>query len=148
MGLRKNPRAYIEMPTQPKWVTVWCGLWCRGIIGPFFFENEQGEAFVVNGDRFRAIFNEFLFTKIEEEDIGNISLQQDGATCHRAEATLDVLRPIFEDWIIRSHWLPRSCDLTLLDYYLWGVPKDNCYNDKPETIDALKDNIREPIGEI
>ena len=24
--------------------------------------------------------------------------------------------------------------------------KDNCYADKPETIDALKDNIREPIG--
>ena len=26
--------------------------------------------------------------------------------------------------------------------------KDKCYADKPETIDALKDNIREGIGEI
>ena len=26
--------------------------------------------------------------------------------------------------------------------------KDKCYADKPETIDALKDNIREAIGEI
>ena len=26
--------------------------------------------------------NEFLFTKIEEEDIGNIWFQQDGATYH------------------------------------------------------------------
>ena len=25
--------------------------------------------------------------------------------------------------------------------------KDNCYDDKPETIDSLKDNIREAIGE-
>ena len=25
---------------------------------------------------------------------------------------------------------------------------DKCYADKPETIDALKDNIREAIGEI
>ena len=41
----------------------------------------------------------------------------------------------------------KSCDLTLLDYYLWGV-KDKCYSDKPETTDALKDNIREAIGEI
>ena len=32
--------------------------------------------------------------------------------------------------------------------YLWGAVKDKCYADKPETIDALKDNIREAIGEI
>ena len=31
---------------------------------------------------------------------------------------------------------------------MWGAVKDKCYADKPETIDALKDNIREAIGEI
>ena len=36
----------------------------------------------------------------EEEDIGNIWFQQDGATCHTAEATLYVLRPVFEDSLI------------------------------------------------
>ena len=35
-----------------------------------------------------------------------------------------------------------------LDYYLCGALKDKCYADKPETIDVLKDNIREAIGEI
>ena len=29
-----------------------------------------------------------------------------------------------------------------------GAVKDKCYTDKPETIDALKDNIREANGEI
>ena len=43
---------------------------------------------------------------------------------------------------------PRSCDLTPLDYYLWGAFKDKYYADKRETIDALRDNIREAIGEI
>ena len=38
--------------------------------------------------------------------------------------------------------------MTPLDYYLWGAVKDKCYVDKPETINALKDNIREAIGEI
>ena len=98
------------------------------------------------------MLNEFLFTKIEEEEIGNIWFQQDAATCHTAEATLDVLRPVFEDrTIIRRadvFWPPRSCDLTPLNYYLWGAVKDKCYADKRETIDALKDNIREAIGEI
>ena len=45
-------------------------------------------------------------------------------------------------------WPPRSCDLITLGYYLWGAVKDKCYGDKPETIDVLKDNIREAIGEI
>ena len=45
-------------------------------------------------------------------------------------------------------WPPRSYDLTPLDYYLWGAVKDKCYADKLETIDVLKDNIRESIGEI
>ena len=36
--------------------------------------------------------------------------------------------------------------MTLLDYYLWGAVKDKYDADKPETIDALKDNIREAIG--
>ena len=86
----------------------------------FFFENEQGEAVTVTGDRYRAMLNEFLFTKIEEEDIGNIWFQQDGATCHTAEATLDVLRPVFEDRIISRRtdvvWPLRNCDMTSLDY--------------------------------
>ena len=30
-----------EKPTHPKRVTVCCGLWSRGIIEAFFFENEQ-----------------------------------------------------------------------------------------------------------
>ena len=38
--------------------------------------------------------------------------------------------------------------LTSLAYYMWGVVKDKCYAAKPETIDALKNNIREPMGEI
>ena len=68
----ENPYAYIEKPAHPKRVLVWCGFWSRGIIGAFVFENEQVEAVTVNGDRYRARLNEFLFTKIEEEDIGNI----------------------------------------------------------------------------
>ena len=70
--------------THPKRVTVWCGFWSRGIIGQYFFENEQGQAVTVNGDRYRAMLNEFLFTKIEEEDIANIWFQQEGATFHTA----------------------------------------------------------------
>ena len=70
-----------------------------------FFENEQGEAATVNSDRYRAMLNEFLFTKIE-------GVSKHSATYHIAEATLDVLRPVFEDRIISRRadvvWLPRK----------------------------------------
>ena len=115
----ENPQAYIEKPTYQKRVTVWCGFWSTGIIATFFFENEQGEAVTVNDDRYWAVLNEFLFTKIEQENIGNIWFQQDCPTCHTTEATLDVLRPLFEDRIISRKadvvWLLRSCDLIPLD---------------------------------
>ena len=77
----------------------------------------------VSGNRYRAILNEFLFTKIEEQDNGNIWFQQDGTTCHIAEAILDVLRPIFEDFNINRRadvvLPPRSCNLTPLDCWLY-----------------------------
>ena len=108
----ENSHEYIEKPTHSKRVTVWCGFWSRGIVRPFFFKNEQGEAVTVNGDRYRAMLNEFLFTKIEEENIANIWFQQDDATCYTAKATLDVLRPVFEDRVISRRanvlWPPRS----------------------------------------
>ena len=71
-------------------------------------------AFTFNDDRYRSTLNEILFTQIEEE-----------------EATLDVLRPVFEDRIVSRRadivWPPRSCNLTPLDHYLWGAVKDKCY---------------------
>ena len=71
----ENPHAYIEKPTHPKRVSLWCGFWPRDIIGPFLFDNKQGEAVAVNGDRCLTILNDFLYTKFEEEDIGNIRFQ-------------------------------------------------------------------------
>ena len=126
---------------------MWCGFWFRGIIEPFFFENEQGVTATANDDRYRIMFNEFLFTKIEDD-----WFQRDVATCKTAGATLDVIRPVFEDRIISRKvdvvWPPRGCNSIPLDYYLWGAIKDKCYADKPKTIDTSKDNICEAIVEI
>ena len=36
----KNPKMLIEKPLYPQRVTVWCGFWAGGIIGPYFFSNE------------------------------------------------------------------------------------------------------------
>ena len=41
-----------------------------------------------------------------------------------------------------------AAELMSLRYYLWGAIEDKCYANKPETIDALTNNIREAIAEI
>ena len=53
----ENPQAYIDKTKHLKRVTVLCGFWSRSIIGQFFSGNEQGEAVIVNGDRYRAVLN-------------------------------------------------------------------------------------------
>ncbi|GFS89433.1 hypothetical protein TNCV_1809561 [Trichonephila clavipes] len=41
-----------------------------------------------------------------------------------------------------------SCDLTPLDYFLWGYVKSLVNADKPQTLDHLEDNIRRVITDI
>ncbi|GFX51743.1 uncharacterized protein TNCV_5014451 [Trichonephila clavipes] len=78
--------------------------------------------------------------------------QQDGATCHTARDTIDLFKDTFGDRLISRfgpvNWPPRSCDLTPLDYFLWGYVKSLVYADKPQTLDHLEDNIRRVIADI
>ena len=46
------------------------------------------------------------------------------------------------------NWPPRSYNLTLFDYCLWGAVKDKCYANHPETIKALKHEIEVAIHGI
>ncbi|GFX97902.1 DUF4817 domain-containing protein [Trichonephila clavipes] len=46
------------------------------------------------------------------------------------------------------NWPPRSCDLTPLDYFLWGYVKSLVYADKSQTLDHLEDNIPRVTADI
>ena len=46
------------------------------------------------------------------------------------------------------NWLPRSCNLTPLDSFLWDYAKDRVYVDKPSNLDFLKTNICRVMAEI
>ncbi|GFW77070.1 uncharacterized protein TNCV_2725001 [Trichonephila clavipes] len=71
---------------------------------------------------------------------------------HVTRATIDLLKDTFGDRLISRfgpvNWPPRSCDLTPLDYILWGYVKSFVYADKPQTLDHLEDNIRRVIADI
>ncbi|GFT73317.1 putative DD41D transposase [Trichonephila clavipes] len=123
-----NPQVYVETPLHP------------------------GHSVTVNGDRYRALITNFFIPELNNHDAQELWFQQDGATCHTARATMDLLKDTFGDRLISRfgpvNWPPRSCDLTPLDYFLWGYVKSLVYADKPQTRDHLENNIRRVIADI
>ncbi|KYN44295.1 hypothetical protein ALC56_01266 [Trachymyrmex septentrionalis] len=57
---------------HPQRVTVWCGFWAGGIIGPYFFENEAGQAVTVTGARYRYMITQFFLPKLDDIDVANM----------------------------------------------------------------------------
>ncbi|GFV30057.1 uncharacterized protein TNCV_1195041 [Trichonephila clavipes] len=147
-----NPQVYVETPLHLEKLTVWCALWAGGIIGPYFFQNDEGHNVTVNGDRYIAMITIFFIPELNNHDVQELWFQQDGATRHTARATIDLLKDTFDYHLISRfgpvNWPPRSCDLTPLDYFLWGYVKSLVYADKPQTLDHLEDNIRRVIADI
>ncbi|GFW63169.1 uncharacterized protein TNCV_581091 [Trichonephila clavipes] len=103
-------------------LTVWCALWA-----PYFFKNDEGHNVTLNGDRYRAMITNFFILELNNHDVQELWFRQDGAKCHTARATIDLLRDTFSDRLISRfgpvNWPPRPCDLTPLDYFLWGYEK-------------------------
>ncbi|GFW34186.1 DUF4817 domain-containing protein [Trichonephila clavipes] len=146
-----NPQVYVKTPLHPEKLTVWCALWAGGIIGPYF-QNDEGHNVTVNGDRYRAMITNFFIPELNNHDVQELWFQQEGATCHTARATIDLLKDTFGDRLISRfrpvNWPPRSCDLTPLDYFLWSYVKSLVYADKPQMLDHLENNIRRVIADI
>jgi len=148
----ENPQVIQQLSMHPPRVTVWCGFWVGGVIGPYFFENAAGNAVTVNGVRYRDMITNFLWEELNGIDLEDIFFQQDGATCHTADETMQLLQTKFHGRVISRrgdvNWPPRSCDLTPLDFSLWGFLKGKVYANDPQTIPELKEEIRRTINEI
>ncbi|GFS55545.1 uncharacterized protein TNCV_1627681 [Trichonephila clavipes] len=67
----------------------------------------------------------FFIPELNNHDVQELWFQQDGATCHTARATIDLLKDTLGDRLISRfepvNWPPRSCDLTPLNYFLWAM---------------------------
>lgn len=132
---QQNPHWLITIDNQRIWkVNVWCGIIGDQILGPIFFDE--------NLDRFRyaALIEQDLPNLLENLPLQlrlNMWFQQDGAPAHTARMSRQILNGTFPNrWIGKFgpvNYPPRSPDLTVLDYYLWGRIKDLVYRDRPTT---------------
>ena len=122
------------------------------MIGPYIFVDENDRHVIVNGERYRAMLEDYLCPGLDELDINDMWFQKDGATSTR-HASRSIYRktkfgePVIS-WNGPVEWPPRSCDLTPLDFFLWGHIKSLVNANKPATLDDLKDNIQHEIANV
>ncbi|GFT32646.1 putative DD41D transposase [Trichonephila clavipes] len=94
----------------------------------------------------------FFIPELNNHDVQELCIEQEGATFHTARVTIDLLKDTLGDRLISRFGPvkspPRSCDLTPLDYFLWDCVKSLVYAGKPQTLDHLEDNIRRVIADI
>ena len=81
-----------------------------------------------------------VIPKFKENSIQNYSDWSDGGKVNK------FLLYLLQNIIFRNK--SRTCDLTPLDYFLWGVVKDKCYANHLEKIEALKHEIEVAIHGI
>ena len=93
-----------------------------------FFE-EEGIVVTVTSARYIEMLNNFLRPELERRQVNmrDIWFQQDGATAHTARASMEVIRQMFPGHVISRfgdvRWPPRSPDLSICDFFLWGYLK-------------------------
>ena len=68
----EKPRVISEKQTHPQRVTVWCEFWPGDVIGPYFFENEAGQAATVNAARYLDMITQFFLPKLDNIDVTNM----------------------------------------------------------------------------
>ena len=149
-----NPHVLHERPLHSERVTFWCAVGEFGVLGPYFFEDEDDSAVAITSARYNEMLENFLHAQLNElaADPKNIWFQQDGATVHTAQRTMHYLRELFLRHIISHHsnipWPARSPDLAPCDFFLWGYLKGEIYKHCPCNLVELKMAIREEIQQI
>lgn len=144
-----NPHWMIEIDQQHKFsVNVWCGIIEGKIITYIFEEN-------LNGARYLDfLFNHLpvLLEDVSLETLRNMWFQHDGCPAHYARNVREYLDNQFPArWIGRGGpfaWPPRSPDLTVLDFYLWGRVKETVYTTRPTTREDMILRIQNAIQSI
>ncbi|KAI6648262.1 hypothetical protein LOD99_12071 [Oopsacas minuta] len=123
------------------------------IIGPLFFE-ESVQTVTVTKERYVDVLNKFwneLETRCHTY-IPKSWFQQDGATPHTANITINWLKEHFKHRVVSKRykigWPPYSPDLSPPDFFLWGYLKDRVYKDRPKTITDLKQKIKDEVKGI
>lgn len=142
---RTNEHVFEEKPCRSPSVNVWAMITFNGIHFRFF----NG---ILNGEKYCEILNEVVVPYFTREEARREWFQHDGAPPHFSRAARDVLNEHLPGrWIGRAgplSWPPRSCDLTLNDFWLWGHVRDCVYKYEIPDLETLQTTISNCINNL
>ena len=108
-----NPKEVHERPLQSSKVTVWCAVSSHGVIGPYFFENEERITMTVTSNRYVEMLQSFVAPALNSfPQLHEAWFQQDGATSHTARQSMAAVRELFGNRVISRFgdisWPPQN----------------------------------------
>ena len=141
------PDHYAEFLQGANQLMVWVGLTRTGVVlGPHFAERNLDTREYLRIIRYNVVQRDF---RIHNVDRNVMWWQQDGAPSHTSNATIRYLRGEFPDRLMSKRgdwpWPPRSPDLTVCDFFLWGYLKHQIWNvptqQQPSNLGELRQAI-------
>ena len=98
----------------------------------------------MNGNRYRSMITQYFWPQLDDMDLEDMWFEQDGATSHTANVTINLLKTKFGEHVISRNgpvgWQPRSC--------VFPVGLSQVYANKPATIAELCRNIEREIAAV
>lgn len=129
---------------------AWAGIIDNTIIGPFFFDEN------VTGDTYVEMLVDHVLPEIHRKGLSShdICYMHDGAPAHITRDVRRCLDDNFLHWIGRFDgenklldWPPRSPDLNMIDFFLWGVLQHRVHIHDTDSIDDLTNEIVNEVNE-
>ena len=136
---------------SPK-VNVFCAISGRRVFGPFFFAED-----IVTGKVYQDILENWLMPQLPSEEVQGSIYQQDIAPPHWHKEVQEYLNEYLPGRLVgraaatdyTCTWPPRSLELTVCDFFLWGFVKDNVYVPPlPKTLSGLRESINTATGNV
>ena len=116
------------------------------IIGPFIFAEST-----ITANIYLDMLKHYVVSQLEEFQ-PRVVFQQDGPPPHWGLIVRDFLNETFPNrWIGRNGptpWLPRSPDITPLDFFLWSYVKDRVYRTPVRDVETLQSQIIEVLATV
>ncbi|OZI14484.1 hypothetical protein CE195_08405 [Sodalis-like symbiont of Philaenus spumarius] len=140
----KNPHILQEEKLKSTGITVWAAVTKDGVLS--YDISRQ----TMTGERYASVLSNHIVPHLSQPEMKDVFFQQDGAPPHYANVAKAVLdQNLPNRWIGRGSsfmdWPPRSPDLTVCDFFLWGFLKEKVYCHNIATDDELMRLIEEEL---
>ena len=130
---------------------MWCAISAHGIIGPYFFEGDDGVSVTVNAERYNHMLETFFLLEMRRRNwnMARAWFQQDGATARMARLSMNTICAAFPERLLSRfgdiQWPSNSPDLTAADlfFFLWGYLKAQVFTHTLPYINSLENAIQE-----